>query len=125
KGPRLGARRARLPETVLVERQVLAERRPLHRPTDPAEQVEAPLEVLLVGEDRDRVGAPRRVRPGERLRIEVGRQNAARRRRLLHLGDQPDGAAKGPQRGLEVARRRETGTAALESGAGRLRRAAG
>src|SRR5439155_25560299 len=52
-------------------------------------------------------------------------QNAARRRRLLHLGDQPDGAAKGPQRGLEVARRRETGTAALESGAGRLRLAAG
>ena len=43
----------RLPELVLVEREVLAEQRHRHRRPHGVQQVEAPLEVLLVGEHRD------------------------------------------------------------------------
>jgi hypothetical protein len=90
-----------------------------------AEIVEGAAEILLVGQDRDRVGAARRVRPGERQRIEGGGQHAARRRRLLHLGDEPDAAGRGAQRGLEVARRSLARAVTLERGARRRGLAAG
>src|SRR5204863_77375 len=74
---RAGAGRARLPELVLVEGEVLAEEGQRHGRADRREEVEAPLEVLLVGEDRDRVGARRGVAPREGERVEVAREDAA------------------------------------------------
>src|SRR5881628_525714 len=101
---RVGAGRARLPELVLVDREVLAQERHVDRRAYATQIVEAPLEVFLVGEDRDRVGAVARVRGGEGDRIEAAREDAARRRGLLHLGDQADRRRRRAERAFEIAR---------------------
>src|SRR5437867_7082719 len=101
---RVGAGRARLPELVLVDREVLAQERHVERRAYATQIVEAPLEVVLVGEDRDRVGAVVRVRGGEGDRIEAAREDAARRRGLLHLGDQADRRRRRAERAFEIAR---------------------
>src|SRR5262245_26694101 len=67
----VGTGRARLPELVFVDREVLAQERHVDRRAHAAQILEAPLEVLLVGEDRDRVGAVRRVRSRQCDRVET------------------------------------------------------
>src|SRR2546426_288437 len=50
----VSARGARLPELILVDGEVLSEQRNVDRRAHSPQVVEAPLEILLIGEDRDR-----------------------------------------------------------------------
>src|SRR5882672_9833897 len=74
---RVGARGPRFPELILVDREILAEKRDVHRAPDRPQIVEAPLEVLLVGEDRDRVGAVGRVGGGYLYGVQIAGEHAA------------------------------------------------
>ena len=65
----VGAGGARLPELVLVDREVLAQERDAHGATDVGEVLQPALKVFLVGQDRDRGGAVVRVGPCEPDRI--------------------------------------------------------
>src|SRR5580765_4512589 len=73
---RVGAGRARLPELVVVDREVLAQERDVDRRTHAAQVVEASPEVFLIGEDRDRVRAVRRVRRGQGHRVQAAGEHA-------------------------------------------------
>jgi hypothetical protein len=108
------ARRARLPELVVVEDEVLSEQRKLDGRARGDEVTESATKVFLVGEHGDR----RRAGPGvdARLRcwIEGGVEGAPGGRGFLHLRDEPHTPRRrGSQRGLELPR-------GPESAAGRL-----
>ena len=60
------------------------------------------MEIFLVGEDAERVGAAAGIFARLRERVEIGRDDAGRRRRLLHLGDDGD-VALAMQPGAEGA----------------------
>src|SRR5712692_3261509 len=75
---RVGARGARLPELILVDGEVLPEQRNVDRRAHSPQIVEAPLEILLIGEDRDRVGSVARVRGGHGHRVQAAGEHAAR-----------------------------------------------
>src|SRR5712691_3368315 len=75
---RVGARGARLPELILVDGEVLPEQRNVDRRAHSPQIVEAPLEILLIGEDRDRVGSVARVRGGHGHRVQAAGDHAAR-----------------------------------------------
>src|SRR5713101_7194076 len=75
---RVGARGARLPELILVDGEVLPEQRNVDRRAHSPQIVEAPLEILLIGEDRDRVGSAARVRGGHGHRVQAAGEHAAR-----------------------------------------------
>src|SRR3989441_1714493 len=117
RGVRAG--RSRLPELVLVQDEVLAKQRHLDRGADRSQKLEAPLEVLLVGEHGDGVGAVARLYARHGDRVQIGGQDAPGGRGLLHLGDEPDPARRRPERLLQIARRWEVAAARLEDGAGR------
>ncbi len=113
---RVGAGDARFPQLVLGQREVLAQERHADGAADGSEKIQMALEILLVGEHGDGVGAVTGIRGGEGHGIERGRQHAARRRRLLHLGDQPHAGGARPQRFFEVAGGRQVPAARLEHG---------
>src|SRR2546425_618302 len=75
---RVGARGARLPDLILVDGEVLPEQRNVDRRAHSPQIVEAPLEIFLIGEDRDRVGSVARVRGGHGHRIQAAGEHAAR-----------------------------------------------
>ena len=73
---RVGAGSARLPELVLGQREVLAQERYGHGAADGVEQIEMTVEILLVGQHRDGVGAVTGVGGGEGDRVERRRERA-------------------------------------------------
>ena len=75
----VGAGSPRLPQLILVDGEVLAQQRHVDGRPHAPQHVEASLEILRVGEDRDRVGAVAGVRGGEPDRIEIGGEHAAGR----------------------------------------------
>ena len=95
----VGAGVAGFHELVRFEDEVLAQQRQAATPPEIREDLEAALEVLRLGQDRDGGGSAALILGGERGRIEVRAQDSGRGGCLLDLGDH--GRSLPEQGGLE------------------------
>lgn len=116
---RVGPGSAGLIDLVLVDDEILAEDGELDGGPDGGEIFQFALEEFFVGQDADRIGAASLVGPGDLDGVEVGADEARRRRGLFDLGDDVEAAAAALGDGaVEVAALGQ----ALAAGAERLKR---
>jgi hypothetical protein len=107
-----GTRFVDLPE---VHDEVLSQDRNLDRLPDLLDIFEPALEILLVGQHADRIGAAALVRPGDGHWVEIGTNQSRRRRRLFDLGDHVEPApVRLGHRLVEIAALRQTDDSLLE-----------
>ncbi len=87
---RVGAGCPRFEQLILIENEILPQQRQRHGRADGAEIGEAALKIGCVGQHAETSGAVPLVGHGDIDRVEIRANDAGRRTRLLHLGDQAD-----------------------------------
>src|SRR5439155_24795815 len=73
-----------------IDEEILAQQRQLYRLANLAEVMQRTLKKFFVGEDRQTTCPGRLVLPGDPHRVEVRANQAGRRRRPFHFGDERD-----------------------------------